>query len=413
MKDIIEKLNRISLTEALTPEEQKELDTLAAKFSKADMLSQDPDVSAALKDYQALKGQTTQGAQTAGAKPAGGKYTFDPKVQEVQKKLIALGVDVGPTGADGKLGPNTAGGIRAFEKMAGLPETGKLSPELDAALAKGKAVEKGSDLGQSLSAIERIALKYKVESVKRSGSNLSEAERMAELRDRLDELGPLAGLAARGLVAGGGALAKGLGSAWKGLANKFGSTAASTKMYQGTALAKPGMSTLGKIGTAATVGGIAAPFMMGGDKPEQGAQASQDGSNTEQGASQSGSPAGVTIDPKDLELLQKHMTVVQKYIDDPSLELPNDIQARLIALTPKLQKLQAMAEKATPKSPEAPQAQQAAQAAQSQKPTQPGLAQQAGNLAGSAIGSVAQSVKDIGTGVQSGYASATNPAAKK
>lgn len=483
MKDIIEKLNRISLTEALTPEEQKELDTLAAKFSKADMLSQDPDVAAALKDYQALKGQTTQGAQAASAKTTGGKYVFDPKVQEVQKKLIALGVDVGPTGADGKLGPNTAGGIRAFEKMAGLPETGKLSPELDAALAKGKAVEKGSDLGQSLAAIERIALKYKVENIyliaadgtlltedaiddikgyatagavggvaskllsksgkalpgvgtglsaydalerwkdgDRSGAviaalagvgwlipglglvlgggldaynmtrdkeltgsyfggnenralarkvdkvlgftteSVSESQRIADLRDQLMQLenteavlseGPLSALKA--ILSGGAKLAKGAAYGVKNpaAAATLKSVPGASKLQRATTgAARTGSAVMRNPAKSAAVGGVAAgaagmSAMSGSPATNQSAQPGDDqaaasAQEIEQAVDQA-EEQGIVIDPKDLEFLNTHLAVIKKYVDDPQLELPKDIQDRLLALTPKIQKLQAIA----------------------------------------------------------------------
>ena len=50
----------------------------------------------------------------------------------VQEKLNLLGYEAGPN--DGLMGPKTRGAIRAFQKDAGLPVTGKIDSELLARL---------------------------------------------------------------------------------------------------------------------------------------------------------------------------------------------------------------------------------------------------------------------------------------
>ena len=153
------------LAEALTADEYKELQKLAAELQ-----SEYPDDA----ELQALTKQAldlpAQFGSDAGAKPGeekpgekpGDKKTAgaDPAIQKIQEQLKALGVDPGPI--DGKMGPKTIAGIKAFEKMAGKPETGKVTPELSALLADGKNVVARSQLTQSLTAIEAIIAKYKI-----------------------------------------------------------------------------------------------------------------------------------------------------------------------------------------------------------------------------------------------------------
>lgn len=50
-------------------------------------------------------------------------------VAELQRKLIALGYDLGPDGADGDYGSKTTAAVKAFQKDQGLIQDGKFGPE--------------------------------------------------------------------------------------------------------------------------------------------------------------------------------------------------------------------------------------------------------------------------------------------
>lgn len=52
------------------------------------------------------------------------------RVLEVQEKFIALGLDLGPYGADGKLGPATERAIKEYQKRKGLMTTGEVTENL-------------------------------------------------------------------------------------------------------------------------------------------------------------------------------------------------------------------------------------------------------------------------------------------
>lgn len=54
------------------------------------------------------------GKPSQGAKPTG---NVDPKVQALQKKLLAAGADLGPTGADGIMGPKTQAAMQKFPNI--------------------------------------------------------------------------------------------------------------------------------------------------------------------------------------------------------------------------------------------------------------------------------------------------------
>lgn len=56
-------------------------------------------------------------------------------VRDLQQRLLAWGFDIGPTGADGKLGPRTKAALQAAQKRFGLSPTGTVTPETVAALA--------------------------------------------------------------------------------------------------------------------------------------------------------------------------------------------------------------------------------------------------------------------------------------
>lgn len=58
-----------------------------------------------------------------------------PTVRDLQQRLLAWGFDIGPTGADGILGPKTKAALQAAQKRMGLPVTGTVTPETVAALS--------------------------------------------------------------------------------------------------------------------------------------------------------------------------------------------------------------------------------------------------------------------------------------
>ena len=64
------------------------------------------------------------------------------EVEEVQKKLIELGYNCGPDGADGKFGSNTARAVRNFQQDHDLIATGEVDSKTKEALKKAKKEEK-------------------------------------------------------------------------------------------------------------------------------------------------------------------------------------------------------------------------------------------------------------------------------
>lgn len=169
MLNTIQKLRLIEsrqpIFEALTPEEEKQLADLMAKHkAKFDdgefMASMPKDVQDKANKVFALQKQTAAapaGDKAADAKPAAGA---DPKVKAVQEKLVALGFQVGKTGADGKMGPATIGAIKAFEKFAGKTPTGKLTPELEQMLANGEQIKSSNEVVKALTALEALVKKH-------------------------------------------------------------------------------------------------------------------------------------------------------------------------------------------------------------------------------------------------------------
>lgn len=64
-----------------------------------------------------------------------------PDARSIQAELIALGYDLGPAGADGKVGPRTRAAIEAFERENGLPNPdGHPDVRFTAALAAAQKV---------------------------------------------------------------------------------------------------------------------------------------------------------------------------------------------------------------------------------------------------------------------------------
>lgn len=171
MSELMNRIQRIAegtdlLAEALTADEYKLLQRLAADLSVE--FKDDPEIQQLTKQALDLPAQfasdTTKPTDptnpTDPTKPVKNPGVADPKLQKIQEQLKALGVDPGPI--DGKMGPKTIAGIKAFEKLAGLPETGKVTPELEKLLADGKNVIARSKLTQSLTAIETLMTKYKI-----------------------------------------------------------------------------------------------------------------------------------------------------------------------------------------------------------------------------------------------------------
>ena len=61
-----------------------------------------------------------------------------PYVTLVQTKLIQLGYDLAPYGADGKFGNKTMTAVMAFQRDSGLPADGVVGPATYEALDAGK-----------------------------------------------------------------------------------------------------------------------------------------------------------------------------------------------------------------------------------------------------------------------------------
>ena len=70
-------------------------------------------------------------------KPTLRKGSAGTLVEDLQSKLIALGYDLGNSGADGKFGAKTETAVKAFQKSKGLTADGVVGPKtweaLDAA----------------------------------------------------------------------------------------------------------------------------------------------------------------------------------------------------------------------------------------------------------------------------------------
>jgi hypothetical protein len=243
------------------------------------------------------------------------------------------------------MGPKTVAGIKAFEKMAGKPETGKVTPELSTLLADGKNIVARSQLTQSLTAIEAIVTKYKIsesvteedvlamtESEARSFvmKNLkyfSESEQIAITRDYLSEA-PLAlpGPGGNRLPAVGGNNLPAVGGKPPGNPNVIDVpfrdvTPKPTWGQRAMNVVKGAFKGAGKkvaVGAAA-VGGVLGLGALW----------------------KAFSGNDIEMDPKDLAELQKHLKVLDQYGQDPAIKagLPADVQKRLDVVIAKLDKL--------------------------------------------------------------------------
>lgn len=283
------------------------------------------------------KTTTTAGAPAAGdqakqmgkpAPAAGGN------VQNVQKQLAALGIDPGPV--DGKMGNKTIAGIKAFEKMAGKPETGKLTPEFEKLLAQGAQIKSQSGLVASIGAMEKILTKYKVESV----TSLADLDIMTESEIKSYVMRNLGGLdgsdqmqfmqamlteAPVPALSGGGGI----------VPAKPGGNPNVIDVPFKDITPKPGMMDKMKsfgqkvfnkgVGKALAVGGAAAA----------GAYAAY------QGLKKMLADPAIQMDPADKAEFEKHMAVIDTYAKDPEAgaALPKDVQQRLSALNQRLTKI--------------------------------------------------------------------------
>ena len=95
---------------------------------------------------------------------------------QLQLGLIALGYDVGKnTKADGKFGPATAAGVRAFQADEGLPVTGIWTPEDQNALDNALAVENG--VNDDVPPVDKMALLTELEGLNKRQSAIIAALR--------------------------------------------------------------------------------------------------------------------------------------------------------------------------------------------------------------------------------------------
>lgn len=335
MSELIARVQRIAegqLDEALTPQEKTELDALAKELET--FTGEDPELDALLLQHTKL-------SQVAGAdkpKPAGA----DPAVQKIQEQLKALNIDPGPI--DGRMGPKTVAGIKAFEKMAGKPETGKVTPELSTMLADGKNIVARSQLTQSLTAIEALVTKYKISEsvteedvlamteeeakvfVMKNIKYFSESEQIAIMRDYLSEapVPALPGAGGSRLPALPGAPAGNpnvIDVPFKDITPKpsFGQRAMNFVKNMGFPSKK---NIIKAVAGSLGLGGLYAAFS--GDDIE--------------------------MEPTDLAELQKHLKVLDQYGKDPAIKtgLPADVQKRLDVVIAKLDKLRKLAPAAAP-----------------------------------------------------------------
>lgn len=320
-------------------------DVEAAEKAKYDAkMDKDLDAASAEADKVAADTKASQD-KTAQDKPAQDKKTAgaDPAIQKIQEQLKALGVDPGPI--DGKMGPKTIAGIKAFEKMAGKPETGKVTPELSTLLADGKNIVARSQLTQSLTAIEALMSKYRISEsvteedvlamteaeartfVMKNIKYFSEAEQIAITRDYLSEA-PVPALPGPGgnrlpaLPTPGGAKPNVIDVPFRDITPKptWGQRAMNFVKGIGSKVNKK--VAAGVAAGALALGGLWKAF-SGND---------------------------VEMDPKDLAELQKHLKVLDQYGQDPAVKagLPADVQKRLDNVISKLGKLKAAKAAAAP-----------------------------------------------------------------
>jgi len=341
-------------------------DIEASEKSKYDA-KMDKDLDAASAEADKVAADTKAGADAkakADAEKTAGMTTDtgNNQIKQTQEQLKALGVDPGPI--DGKMGPKTVAGIKAFQQMAGIAVDGKIGPQTTKALADGKNVVARSQLTQSLTAIEALVTKYKISEsiteedilamtesearsfVMKNIKYFSESEQIGIMRDYLTEQ-PVAALPGPGgnrlpAVSGGNLPAvpgkpsnpNVIDVPFKDITPQqkpsWGQRASS--LFKG--MTKKGKAIGGAIAGALGLGGLAAVF-SGGD---------------------------IKMEPADLAELQKHLKVLDQYGKDPAVKsgLPADVQKRLDAVIAKLDKLRKMSGTAAPAAVAAPAATTAA-----------------------------------------------------
>lgn len=333
------------------------------------------------------------------ATQVGGSAKTD--VQTVQQQLIKLGIGVGKTGVDGKLGPATSAGIKTFERMANLPETGKITPGLLQALEKGPQIVNRNGLTVAIAALEKILGKYKVEHVThpddieimtenevksfimKNMKFLSEREKMEVMAEVLSEANAVVP-AQHALI--GQLPPKNMGRAevvkpsklaafGKNLAGRITGVGSGTKGLA-KAGAKMGARLIPGIGA-----GLIAWDLIGAALDTLVSDPS------------------IQLDPADKAEIEKHMPVLKQYLEDPAAAaaLPAELQSRLSTVSTRIQKL--LATHTASQEPAAPAATQ---------PTAPtagagGQPKSAAGAAGAAVGAAIKSpFRAIGNAFSSG-----------
>ena len=346
MAELMARVQRIAegqLNEALTPEEKSELDALAKELEA--FTGQDPELDALLLQHTKLASAPADADATSTDKPGEKKAAgADPAVQKVQEQLKALGVDPGPI--DGRMGPKTVAGIKAFQQMAGITVDGKIGPNTTKALADGKNIIARSQLTQSLTAIEALVTKYKISEsvteedvlamtesearsfVMKNIKYFSEAEQIGIMRDYLSEA-PVPALPGPGgnrlpAVTGGNRLPVPAGNP-----NVIDVPFKDITPKQPLGWGQRAMSFVKGLGKKVSAGVVAGGVILG----------------TLYAAFSGGD---IEMDPADLAELQKHLKVLDQYGKDPAVKtgLPADVQKRLDAVIAKLDKLKKVKGKA-------------------------------------------------------------------
>jgi hypothetical protein len=382
MSELMNRIQRIAegtdlLAEALTDVEYKELQRLAADLSVE--FKDDPEIQQLTKQALDLPAQFASDTTSTTDKPGEKKPVAgaDPAIQKVQEQLKALGVDPGPI--DGKMGPKTIAGIKAFEKMAGKPETGKVTPELTALLADGKNIVARSKLTTSLAAIESLMTKYKIsESITVEDLELmtedelrsfvlanikvfTEAEQMSIMKEYITErsvtgsvdLPANFGQAPRD-TRGNPYRPDYMGSQSKPAASTPGATPTPTPTPAATTPGKASWldkakGALSKVG-GAVKGAVARNPKVGGALAVLGLAATGFGLGKFMSWLNG---SDVEMDPADKKALTDHLKVLEEFGKNPEVVtgLPADVKKRLEVVLGKLDKLQKTKAKEAPAAP--------------------------------------------------------------
>ena len=367
MREFQDVVGDMPMQEQLSPEAKAVADQINALIDELETLADDPEVRTAIdnakktvadieasekskydakmdKDLDAASAEADKVAADTQAKADAGKTAAagtagagNDQIKQTQEQLKALNIDPGPI--DGKMGPKTIAGIKAFQQMAGIAADGKIGPDTIKALADGKNIVARSQLTQSLTAIEALVTKYKISEsvteqdvlmmteeearkfVMKNIKYFSESEQIGIMRDYLSEAPALALPGPGGnrlpAVSGGSKLPVPAGNPnvidvpFKDITPKpsWGQRAMSFVKglgKKGTGLAVAAAGALG-------LGGLVAAF----------------------------SGKDIKMDPADLAELQKHLKVLDQYGKDPAVKggLPADVQKRLDGVLVKLDKL--------------------------------------------------------------------------